>query len=163
MRLEFQERIKSHTEQGRVIVYLDESGFAHDMPRVYGYSSKGQRCHGKKDWHAKGRSNVIGAIINNQLITVCLFDVNIDSDIFYLWLTLDLIPKLPEKSVIIMDNAAFHKRNDIIEVIKKAGHILEYLPPYSPDLNPIEHKWAQVKAFRRQKRCSAYEAFSFYQ
>jgi transposase len=42
-----------------------------------------------------------------------------------------------------MDNASFHKRQDIQEAITQAGHILEYLPPYSPDLNPIEKKWAQ--------------------
>jgi transposase len=58
-----------------------------------------------------------------------------------------------------MDNAAFHKRQDIQDDIEQAGHILEYLPPYSPDLNSIEHKWAQVKALRRQRRCSIDELF----
>ena len=58
-----------------------------------------------------------------------------------------------------MDNASFHKRLDIQEDIKQAGHILEYLPAYSPDLNPIEHKWAQAKAIRRQKRCPSDELF----
>ena len=59
-----------------------------------------------------------------------------------------------------MDNASFHKRQDIQEAITQAGHILEYLPPYSPDLNPIEKKWAQAKAIRRQKRCSVDELFT---
>ena len=45
-----------------------------------------------------------------------------------------------------MDNATFHKRQDTQEMIEKEGFILEYLPPYSPDLNPIEQKWAQAKA-----------------
>lgn len=161
LRQEFVEKISWHIQAGRVIVYIDESGFAHDMPRIYGYSTRGERCYGEQDWHARGRVNAIGAIIDNQLITVCLFEANIDSDVFYLWLTRDLIPKLPEKSIIVMDNASFHKRSDMIEAIEKAGHILEYLPPYSPDLNPIEHKWAQIKALRRRKRCSAYEAFSY--
>jgi len=53
-----------------------------------------------------------------------------------------------------MDNASFHKRIDIQTAILEAGHILEYLPPYSPDFNPIEHKWAQAKAHRKQLRCS---------
>ena len=52
-----------------------------------------------------------------------------------------------------MDNASFHKRADTEAAIIAAGHILEYLPPDSPDLNPIEHKWAECKAIRRQKRC----------
>jgi hypothetical protein len=49
------------------------------------------------------------------------------------------------------DNASFHKRADFQHLIEQQGHLLEFLPPYSPDLNPIEHKWAQAKALRRQK------------
>ena len=146
-----------------VIVYLDESGFANDMPRKHGYSLKGKRCYGECDWHARGRVNVIGAIIDNQLMAVTLFDSNIDSDIFYAWLTENLIPQLPERSVVVMDNASFHKRQDMIEALEREHHIPEYLPPYSPDFNPIEHKWAQVKAIRRRLRCSASEVFSHVQ
>jgi len=143
------------------IVYLDESGFALDMPRTHGYSSRGKRCYGEQDWHAKGRINAIGAIIGMQLLTICLFDSNINSDIFFAWLTQDLIPKIPEGSIVVMDNASFHKRSDMISAIKDAGHIPEYLPPYSPDLNPIEHKWAQVKSIRRKHRCTVQELFSY--
>jgi hypothetical protein len=49
----------------RPIVYIDESGFAHDMPRTHGYAARGQRCMGLQDWHAKGRTNAIGALIGN--------------------------------------------------------------------------------------------------
>ncbi|WP_416430684.1 transposase [Piscirickettsia salmonis] len=64
---------------------------------------------------------------------------------FYAWLVKDLLPKLPAHSVIVMDNARFHKRSDMIEAIEEQGHTLEYLPSYSPDLNPIERKWAEAK------------------
>jgi hypothetical protein len=138
---------------------LDESGFAHDMPRRHGYSLKGQRCYGIHDWGAKGRTNAIGALLNNQLLTLSLFEGNINSETFESWIDQDLIPKLPAHSVIVMDNAAFHKRASTIEKIINAGHILEFLPPYSPDLNPIEHKWAQAKAIRRQKNCSIFQLF----
>lgn len=160
-RNEFRAKIAQYEEKNRAIVYLDESGFAVDSPRTYGYSQKGQRCYGERDWHARGRVNAIGAIIEDDLITVSVFEVNIDSDIFYAWLTQDLIPKLPKGSIVVMDNATFHKRTDMIEALITAGHIPEYLPPYSPDLNPIEHKWAQVKAIRKQKRCSVSEVFSY--
>ena len=123
------------------------------MPRTHGYSQRGQRCYGQQDWHAKGRVNAIGAIIDFAFLSVGLFNANIDSDIFYTWLTQQLLPNVPFNSVIVMDNAAFHKRADIQEAIRKQGSILEYLPPYSPDLNPIEHKWAQAKAIRRKLRC----------
>ena len=61
-----------------------------------------------------------------------------------------------------MDNAAFHKREDIQTAIQQAGMTLEYLPPYSPDLNPSEHKWAQAKAIRRTHQCSIEDVFSLY-
>jgi transposase len=61
-----------------------------------------------------------------------------------------------------MDNASFHKRDDIKQAILDAGHILEYLPAYSPELNPIEHKWTQAKAMRRQSHCSVDDVFQRY-
>ena len=51
-----------------------------------------------------------------------------------------------------MDNASFHKRADMVEAIKPSGALLEFLPPYSPDFNPIEKKWAQTKAIRKRER-----------
>jgi transposase len=130
------------------------------MPRKYGYALRGVRCGGIHDWHAKGRVNAIGAIHNFTFITLSLFDTTVNSDVFFAWLTQDLLPKVPRNAVIIMDNARFHKRQDMIQAIHDQGIILEYLPPYSPDLNPIEHKWAQAKAFRRRYRCDVDELFS---
>lgn len=120
------------------------------MPRTHGYAPRGKRCFGKRDWNAKGRINVIGALLAGVLLSVGLTTSNVDADMFNLWLKQDLIPKLPPASVIVMDNATFHKRGDTKAMITRAGHTLEYLPPYSPDLNPIEHKWAQAKAIRRK-------------
>ena len=106
--------------------------------------------------------NAIGALIERDFLTVSLFDCYIDFDVFCAWLKKDLLPKVLPGSVIVLDNASFHKREDMKEAIQKAKCILEYLPPYSPDLNPIEKKWAQAKTKRRQYRCSAAEVFSFY-
>lgn len=88
-----------------------------------------------------GRTNVVGALQGSILLTVSLFDRTINGDVFEGWrLGQDLIPKLPAQSVVVMDNAAFHKRDATRELIAKAGHTLKFLPPYSPDLNPIKHK-----------------------
>jgi len=103
-----------------------------------------------QDWHAKGRTNAIGALLGKTLLTIALFTVNINADVFTGWVEQDLLPKLPPQSVIVMDNATFHKRDDTQTLIKKAGHDLLYLPAYSPDLNPIEQKWAHAKAIRKQ-------------
>lgn len=129
------------------------------MPRIHGYAKVSERCYGRQDWQAKGRTNVIGALLGATLLTVTLFDFPINADIFHSWVVEGLLPCLPQHSVIVMDNATFHKRQDIQDDIEQAGHILEYLPPYSPDLNPIEHKWAQAKALRRQRRCSIDDLF----
>ena len=120
------------------------------MPRTHGYAVKGARCIGTQDWQAKGRTNAIGALLGKTLLSVALFAVNINADVFTAWVEQDLIPKLPPNAVIVMDNATFHKRKDTQDLIKEAGHELLYLPPYSPDLNPIERKWAQAKAIRRK-------------
>ena len=152
-RCTFQKKIKAYKKAKRPIVYIDESGFAHDMPRTHGHALKGQRCYGVQDWGARGRTNAIGALIKNKLLTISLFDQNINTDVFNSWVEQDLISKLPSQSVIVMDNAAFHKSQKMKDQIKLAGHTLEYLPTYSPDLNPIEHKWAQAKALRRKHHC----------
>ena len=130
------------------------------MPRTRGYAAKGERCYGVHDWGAKGRINAIGAIAHFGFLTLGLFESSINSDVFYAWLTQDLLPKVPAGAVIVMDNASFHKRQDMATAINNAGCVLEFLPPYSPDLNPIERKWAQAKAIRKKYRCSVDELFS---
>jgi transposase len=129
------------------------------MPRRYGYAPKGERCFGTHNWHSKARTNVIGALIGSCLLTLCLFNGSINSDIFYTWIKEDLLPKAPKNSVLVMDNAAFHKRADIQFLIAQSAFILHYLPAYSPDLNPIEHKWAQAKARRKSLFCSISSLF----
>lgn len=129
------------------------------MPRTHGYALKGHRCYGKHAFGAKGRTNVIGALIGKVLLTVSLFQGNINTEVFTAWIEKDLLPKLPPHSVLVMDNAAFHKNQTLQMMIKNAGHTLQYLPPYSPDLNPIEHKWAQAKALKRKNKCDLITLF----
>ena len=93
---------------------------------------------------------MIGALLFGVLLTVSLFQTNVNTEIFNAWVIQDLVPTLPPKSVVIMDNASFHKGVLMKKAIEDAGHTLLYLPPYSPDLNPIEKKWAQAKAIRRR-------------
>jgi len=131
------------------------------MPRQYGYAAAGKRCYDSSDWHAKGRTNVIGALVDKLLLTVGIFKTNINANIFYQWTVQDLLPKLPQASIVVMDNATFHKRSDIKAAISNAGHILDFLPAYSPDLNPIEKKWAHAKATRRKFNCTILELFNF--
>jgi transposase len=115
------------------------------MPRQPGYALVGKCDVGQHNWHAIGRLNVIGALLASCLLTVSLFSGPINANMFAAWVAQDLLPQLPPHCVMVMDNAAFHKRVDLRQLIEESGHILEYLPAYSPDLNPIEQKWAQAK------------------
>ena len=159
-RQSFLEKIERYERDGRPIVYIDESGFATDMPRTHGYAPRGQRCPGSHDWHARGRINVIGALLAGVMLSIGLTEANVDADMFNLWLEGDLIPKLPRAAVLVMDRATFHRRADTRAAIAAAGHTLEYLPAYSPDLNDIEHKWAEAKAYRRKTGKSVDDIFA---
>ena len=124
------------------------------MPRTHGYSTVGDRCYGTHDCNTKGRDNVIGALVGNSLIACGLVQGNIDTDVFNAWVEKFLISELTPNSIVIMDNATFHKSKKTKELLMEHGHTLEFLPPYSPDLNPIEHKWAHAKNLRKKYNCS---------
>ncbi|WP_279573755.1 transposase [Volucribacter amazonae] len=89
----------------------------------------------------------MGAVFNQQLFAVGLYDCSINSDVFHGWVKLLLLGygQLSDNSVIVMDNVAFHKRSDTKALVETAGHTIHWLPPYCPDLNPIEHIWAWIK------------------
>jgi transposase len=69
--------------------------------------------------------------------------------------------KTPLRIRVVMDNAPFHKRSEISSASSNAGHILDFLPAYSPDLNPIERKWAHAKSIRKKISCSISKLFNF--
>ena len=125
-RTSHKQKILAYASEGKQLIYIDESGFAVDMPRTHGYSQKGKRCYGTHNWNAKGRINAIGAQIGSDFLTVSLVDGSVNSDVFHAWVEQDLLPKIPKPSVVIMDNATFHKRQDTQKTINRAGHILEY-------------------------------------
>lgn len=74
-----------------------------------------------------------------------MFECSVDSNVFHAWVTQVLIPELSVNGVIMMDNTTFHKRQDTLNALEEAGHIVLWLPPYSSDLNPIEQTWAWIK------------------
>lgn len=100
--------------------------------------------------------------MEKSLLTVSIFNCNINGAVFNCWVEQDLIPKLPANSVVVMDNAAFHKNKDLKTIIEQSGHTIEYLPSYSPDLNPIEPKWFQAKSRRRKYNCDVDTLFEKY-
>ncbi|OXL21546.1 transposase [Psychrobacter sp. DAB_AL32B] len=146
---------------------MDESGFEHATIRPHGYAPIGTPCIDSYNWQGKKRTNVIGALYEKTLFALDCIKTNINGDIFYHWCKHTLIPSLKRKCVIVMDMSedkakhcfaraqgescarviSYHKR--VKRLLNRHGHRLLFLPPYSPDLNPIEKKWAQVKFLRQ--------------
>lgn len=147
MRQEYQEILKNIPKEN--LIYLDESGFDLTMKKEYGWKKRGQRLYDNKKGQRKylKRITVISAYSNKtkKLIAPTYFEGNTNSQMFNLWLKEMLVPELKPNQTIIMDNAAFHKNKITEELIKSANCNLLYLPPYSPDFNPIESKWGHVK------------------
>ncbi len=142
------------------LIYIDESCFAEEMPRIFWYAPEGMRCFGKHDIMSSRKTNVIVALTIDRLLTASLLDVGINDDVFEACIEHVILPVLPNCAVVIMNNATFDTSEQIKKVVEAAGcFFLEYLLPYSPDLNPIEHKWAQAKALRRKLGCSTDELF----
>ena len=119
--MEYQDKIKKYREKGKTIVFTDESGFVESAPRTHGYSIKGERCYGIHDWHPSKRTNVIGALMEKSLLTVSIFNCNINGAVFNSWVEQDLIPKLPANSVVVMDNAAFHKNEGLKNIVNHSA------------------------------------------
>ncbi len=101
--------------------------------------------------------NVIGALVGKKLCNTIRTIGAVNKDIFNIWLEKTLLPNLKKGMTIIMDNASFHKSSRTRELIEKAGCRLLFLPPYSPDLNPIENVWHVVKSVRNAMQKNGFE------
>ena len=111
----------------------------------YGWSKKGERLPGQKAHLRTKRISVISVLNQNKLLAPFIFEGMCNRDIFEIYISKILLPSLKPGQVIIMDNASFHKGGKIKNLIESVGCALLYLPPYSPDFNPIEHFWFSVK------------------
>lgn len=137
------------------LIYLDESGFDMNMKKEFGWKERGKRLYDNKSGNRNGkRITVISAYSNalKTLVSPMFFDGNTDTEIFNIWIEKCLVPELKPNQVIVMDNATFHKSEATRKLIESVECKLLYLPPYSPDLNPIEQKWGHVKNMVKKVR-----------
>jgi transposase len=131
------------------VVYLDESGFERTAYRPHGWACRGQRITGERSGQPRPRTSLIAGKWGTRLLAPVLFEGGTNAEWFKLWLEEHLFKELAPHSILIMDNAAFHKTAKTRQLIQEAGHTLLFLPPYSPDFNPIEQDFATLKK-RRQ-------------
>lgn len=133
-----------------MLVYVDESGFAKTALRRHGRARRGQKVYGLCCGQARPRTSLLAARIEGQGFDVpCLFEGICTAAVFNRWLETRLAPRLTARHIVILDKASFHKSTTIRTLIEHTGTRLLFLPPYSPDLNPIEHDFANLKK-RRQ-------------
>ena len=118
------------------------------MTRRYAYACKGERVYGHRSGHRRPRTSLIAARIGNRFTAPLLFEGSCHTTVFNLWLQTQLCPRLNTSHVVVMDNASFHKSPDTRALLERSGATLLFLPPYSPDLNPIEHDFATLKRRR---------------
>lgn len=128
------------------LVYLDESGIDSFVYRKYGRAPRGENVFGEVSGKRYARESFIAALSGKSLIAPLCFTGTCDTVLFNFWLEQFLSPQLKPGQIVILDNASFHKSEKSKTIIKEAGCDLLFLPPYSPDLNPIEKAWAYLKA-----------------
>jgi transposase len=133
-------------------VFLDESGVATDLLRRYGRSRRGTRVHDHAPHQHWQTSTFVAALRVTGLTATGLLDGPMDGDCFLAYLDQVLVPTLQAGDIVVMDNLASHHLEGVRERIEVTGAQLWYLPPYSPDLNPIELWFAKLKALLRTAR-----------
>ena len=140
-------------------VFLDESGAKTNMTRRYGRAPIGERCFDRTP-HGHWRTMTMLSAIRKAGVmegATVVFDGPMDGITFLTSIEQFLVPTLQPGDVVVMDNLASHKVKGVREAIESAGCDLWYLPPYSPDLNPIEKLWSKVKAWLRRVSAVTYK------
>lgn len=127
------------------IVYSDETGIDDNEVVLTGWAQRGKRCYARKKAKRKIRYNITAALNLKQLFAPFVFEGHSNKAIYETYVEQVLVPSLRPGMVIIIDNASFHKSSKIETLVKAAGCRIIFLPPYSPDFNPIEHRWADIK------------------
>lgn len=142
-RSSYQELLKDISPQS--LVYIDESGIELTICKDRGWGKKSEKIIGKKSGKYYERTNIIAGYINHKTIAPMVFNSSCNTKLFENWVEELLIKELKPGQFVVMDNASFHKSQKTRELIESAGCKLLFLPPYSPDLNPIEKFWANMK------------------
>jgi transposase len=120
------------------------------MARLYGRSRRGCRCVAAVPHGHWKTTTFVGALRLGGMTAPMVLDGPMDGAAFLVYVEQVLIPTLREGDIVVMDNLPAHKPAAIRQAIERAGAELRYLPPYSPDLNPIEKAFAKLKAFLRK-------------
>jgi len=129
---------------------VDETGLDTFLHREYARAPRGQRITGMVPGKKFNRTNIVAGKCCDRILSPLQYDGSTDSRIFEFWFEKILLKEITAGSFIIMDNASFHRKAVLSEMAKAEGCSMIFLPPYSPDLNPIEYFWAWLKRKLRE-------------
>ena len=149
-RQQFIERIRATPPER--LTFLDESGVTTSMTRLRGRCLGGQRIHEATPGGHWKIMTILGAMSLSGMVATMTIEAATDANIFLACVEQVLSSVLKPRDVVVMDNLSSHKVNGVRESIEKARAELLYLPPYSPDLNPIEKAWAKLKQLLRSAK-----------
>lgn len=138
--------------------FLDEAGSNLALTRLYGRAAPGERIAEGVPQNYGENVTMLAAIGVNGLAAPMTVNGAVDGAVFLTYVREVLSPTLCEGDIVVMDNLKAHKVAGVAEAIEAAGARLEYLPPYSPDLNPIEKCWSKVKTYLRKAKARTREA-----
>ena len=139
-------------------VFLDETGTSTNMVRRYGRCPRGERLVGATPWGHWKVTTFLAGLRETGLIAPLVLDGPMTGEVFRAYVDQMLAPALAPGDVVVLDNLAAHKVAGVREAIQAAGASLLYLPPYSPDLNPIEQLFSKLKALLRKAAARTKEA-----
>ena len=127
------------------LIYLDESGVSTQMTRTYARAPRGERIHDAVPGGHWRMVTILGAMNHQGMMAAMTVEAATDREVFLAYLDEVLCPRLRPGHVVVMDNLSAHKVDGVRQRIEARGASLLYLPPYSPDLNPIEKAWSKLK------------------
>jgi transposase len=131
------------------LVFIDESGAKTNMTRLYGRAKAGQRVIDNAPEGHWCTTTMISSVRLDGSTACMVVDGATDKEVFQAYVQHILLPTLKVGDIVVMDNLSSHKNNQVKTMIESAGAQLRFLPPYSPDLNPIEEMWSKIKAILR--------------
>jgi len=140
------------------LVFLDESGINTGMTRLYGRSLSKERVIDYVSDVRFERTSILSSIRANGDMVPLVFEGALNGELFKAYISECLVPNLHDGDIVIMDNLTSHKVKGVVDQITAAGASVIYLPPYSPDLNPIEMMWSKMKAYLRKVKARTKES-----
>ena len=140
------------------VVFLDETAAKTNMARSHGYAPKGERLEGRAPYRRWQTTTFLGAMRASGFVAPLVVDGAMTGELLLAYVRRVLIPELRPGDVVVMDNLSCHRQAEVGELLRAAGYRVEYLPPYSPEYNPIEMAFSKLKRLLRKTAARTVEA-----